>query len=81
MRKTLACEASVSCDGHLVIAESVGAKLAAHNSAKLRLPIGLEDPSEDFQDGWQILREMPKTGGEGTSDRTAEEHDRVVYTR
>ena len=81
MKKTLECEATILPDGHLAVPEEVAVEIAAGKAVRVRLRIEWEEPIEDLRDGWQILREMPQTGGEGKHDRTAEYHDRILYNR
>ena len=81
MRRTLECEATVLPDGHLAVPDDVSAQLAASGAARVHLRIEVGQPVADERDGWQILRDLHKTGGEGQSDRTAEDHDRIAYGR
>ena len=81
MKKMVECKATVSSDGRLTLPDEVAREIAGEKQVTVLITFGVDTPISDERDGWEILRSMPLTAGEGRLPTAAEDHDRYLYRR
>ncbi len=81
MKRMIECQATVLPDGRLALPDDVTRMLRGEHQVMVQISVEADGPSADTRDGWEILRSLPHTAGEGRLASAAEDHDRYLYRR